>query len=93
MESKHLFGIQLAILGLWLGATMIGACNVPEQRAKHVLEGAGYTEIEVGGHAWLACGSDDSLASEFTAIGPSGTKVSGSVCCGLIAKDCTVRAE
>jgi hypothetical protein len=83
----------LIILAVGFGGTLVGACDVPAAKTKHVLEGAGYTKIEVGGHAWFACSGDDSLATEFTAVGPSGKHVSGSVCCGWAMKDCTIRSE
>jgi hypothetical protein len=81
------------LLAVWLFATMVGACDVPASKAERVLEGAGYTDIAVGGHAWWSCGGDDSLSSEFTATGPSGKPVAGAVCCGFAMKDCTVRSE
>jgi hypothetical protein len=71
----------------------IGACNVPESKATRVLHGAGYSDIDIGGHAWFSCGGDDSLSVEFTAKGPSGDRVEGSVCCGFAMKDCTIRSE
>jgi hypothetical protein len=84
---------SVIVLGLMFGATLVGACDVPKEKTKHILDGAGYTEIKVGGHAWFSCGGDDSLATEFKAIGPSGKKVEGAVCCGFAMKDCTIRSE
>lgn len=68
-----------------------GGCRVPADRATQVLEGAGYTQIQLGGRAWLRCSEDDSLARVFAAKGPTGQPVKGAVCCGLLAKNCTIR--
>jgi hypothetical protein len=62
----------LVIAGLCVLFPLMGACNVPDAKAKKVLHGAGYTEINIRGHAWFSCAEDDTLASEFTALGPSG---------------------
>lgn len=83
----------LIILGVWLVAILLGACNVPAAKAKRVLSGAGYTNIILRGHAWFACGEDDTLSTSFTATGPSGVHVDGAVCCSMAMKDCTIRSE
>lgn len=69
------------------------ACTVDGGHARHILESAGYTKINLGGHAWYACSDDDSRSTEFTAIGPTGQRVKGAVCCGLWAKNCTIRLD
>jgi hypothetical protein len=58
--------------------------------ALRALEGAGYTDIKLGGYAWFSCSQDDSFATEFTATGPSGKQVSGAVCSGWF-KGSTIR--
>jgi len=68
-------------------------CTVPSDRAMHVLKGAGYTEVNLGDHAWYSCGKDDTLATEFVAKGPNGQRVQGAVCCGVWGKSCTVRLD
>jgi hypothetical protein len=83
----------LIVAGICVLFPLMGACNVPPEKAKKVLHGAGYTNIHIGGHAWFACSEDDTLSSEFTATGPSGDSVTGSVCCGWALKDCTIRSE
>ena len=42
-------------------------------------------------YQWWTCGHGDAYATGFTAINSKGDKVSGTVCCGLIMKDCTIR--
>jgi hypothetical protein len=55
------------------------------------LKSSGYTEISVGGYDWFSCGEDDWSATTFHAKNPNGEYVSGTVCCGLFFKGCTVR--
>ena len=65
------------------------ACVAPV-RAAEALEASGFTDIEVGGHAWFECAEGDSFTNTFTARNPQGVEVSGSVCCGVF-KGCTIR--
>lgn len=74
-------------------ATVIGACDVSPERATRVLRGAGYSEIVFRGHAWFSCSEDDLLSVKFSALGPNGQRANGAVCCGIMAKDCTIRSE
>lgn len=67
------------------------ACTAPE-RAQDTLAAQGYTEVGLTGYAYLACGHDDRFATAFTAIGPSGQRVKGSVCSGFF-KGNTVRLD
>ena len=84
MKSKFLL-IALS-LGFLLG------CTVPSDRARSVLSDAGFTEINLGGYSWLACGQDDTFSREFSAVGPSGKRVHGTLCCGFsVGKGCTIR--
>jgi hypothetical protein len=86
MRNRNFFIIALC-LGFLVG------CTVPSDRAMHVLNGAGYTEINLGDRAWYGCSQDDSMNRKFVAKGPSGRRVSGVVCCGAWAKSCTVRLD
>jgi hypothetical protein len=60
--------------------------------AKRALEGAGYTNIELGGYAWFDCGRGDDFATEFKATGPTGKRVQGAVCTGWF-KGSTIRID
>ena len=86
-------GFILFFGALVLGATLLGACDVPAPQAKRILSGAGYSEIRLLGHAWFACGRGDTLSTAFSAKGPTGSPVEGAVCCGLFVKDCTIRTS
>lgn len=85
--------MQRHIFTLAFIAGTIAGCTVPNSKARRILEGAGYTDIDLGGYAWFDCSEDDSLASDFTAKGPNGQIVHGAVCCGMLAKNCTIRLD
>jgi hypothetical protein len=71
---------------------LLTACTSPRAEVQRVLKGAGYTDIQTGGAAPLACGTgllDPSM--EFTAKNPTGQTVKGYVCCGAMFKGCTIR--
>lgn len=79
----------LITLAVTLGLLMV-ACT-DEAGARHALDSAGYTEIELTGFNAFECGDDDGTATGFTAKNPAGKRVSGTVCCGIFAKGCTIR--
>lgn len=89
MKSKRIS----IILVLTFIAGLTTGCTVPPEKAQHVLKGAGYTDIKLRGRAWYDCGEGDGRATEFTAKGPNGQHVQGAVCCGLLAKNCTIRLD
>lgn len=55
------------------------------------LESAGYTDVKTTGYNFLECGENDTFHTGFTATNPNGKRVSGTVCCGLFIKGCTIR--
>lgn len=60
--------------------------------ARHALaEQGGFTDIQVTGHGWFACGHDDFYSTKFTAKNSQGKHVSGVVCSGLLFKNSTIR--
>ncbi len=67
-----------------------------ERGATRALEGAGYTEIELTGHASFECGNDNTCTG-FRAVGPTGINVEGAVGCGYgssgCTKGCTIRTN
>lgn len=55
------------------------------------LQSMGFTDIQLGGHAFISgCAEDDLFYNKFTAKNPQGRQVSGVVCCGIL-KSCTGR--
>lgn len=69
-------------------ATLAGCTDKPS--AERTLTRAGYTDIDVGGYGFFACGEDDTFSTNFTAKNPQGQQVEGTVCGGWLKKD-TIR--
>ena len=63
---------------------------LPENDSRRVLEGSGYTQIELGGMAVFGCSEEDDLSREFKAVGQGGKPVEG-VLCGGFLKGITIR--
>lgn len=68
------------------------ACT-DEPGARRILEDQGYTDVELTGFSWFSCSEDDQIRTGFYAKSQSGRVIRGTVCCGLILKDCTVRVS
>ena len=69
---------------------LLSACT-SEKDANRALNAAGYTEIQVGGYDFWACGEDDFFHTKFTAKNPAGKNMKGTVCSGLFFKNATIR--
>ena len=67
---------------------MVG-CTRPES-ARELLQREGYTNIEITGYAWFACGKDDWSQTGFRAK-KNGITIEGAICEGLIFKNKTIR--
>ncbi|WP_225899780.1 hypothetical protein [Croceicoccus gelatinilyticus] len=67
------------------------AFTLPD-RATEILVAQGYTEIQTTGYAYFDCGADDLFATAFEGTSPSGQRVEGAVCSGLL-KGNTVRLD
>lgn len=78
---------KLLIVALLL---FVAGCTSPDN-TERTLTDSGYSDVQVGGYAWLTCGNDDTFATKFTATNPAGKTVSGAVCCGWFGKGCTIR--
>lgn len=76
------------ILTMAAAVSLIG-CTAPS-RSRTTLESAGYSDIQIGGYSFFACGQDDHFSTKFVAKNPAGQEVSGTVCCGWL-KSCTIR--
>lgn len=77
---------------LALLALSLTACTRPDS-ATRVLVGAGYKDVTITGYKWFACGESDTFHTGFVATGPTGQKVEGCVCEGLLFKNSTIRFE
>ena len=68
----------------------LGGCT-DEAGAIRALRASGFTEIHLTGYQPFSCGDD--TCTGFTALGPTGVRVTGAVGCGFFScsKNCTVR--
>ena len=90
MRYKVLQVLSLALLpAIFLAVLTTPLWATQPRQAREVLEAMGYTEVETGGYAFLACSRDDIWATKFTARGPRG-RLEGVVCAGVF-KGQTVR--
>lgn len=80
--------LKILVLALTLG--LVSTCT-NEDSTRETLRKAGFTEVEVGGYDWFGCSDDDTFQTKFKARNPRGDMVNGTVCCGLIFKNCTIR--
>lgn len=70
---------------------LLAGCWTAPNKAVNTLDNAGFTEITTTGYTFFACGEDDVSATGFKAKNPNGKVVTGTVCCGLLTKSCTIR--
>lgn len=66
-------------------------CTAPD-RSHRILTENGYTDIELTGYSWFACGQDDAFSTGFVATSPAGKRVEGTVCAGWF-KGATIRFD
>jgi major membrane immunogen (membrane-anchored lipoprotein) len=70
---------------------LLSACTSPD-KAREVLTSNGYKNIEITGYKPFACSDSDSFQTGFIATSPSGQKVKGTVCNGIL-KGATIRFD
>lgn len=70
--------------------SFFSACTAPNE-ARRILEQQGYTNIQIKGYSLLTCSEDDWFRTGFVATGPTGQRVEGVVCRGLLFKNSTIR--
>ena len=77
---------------LWIIVlTLILSGCVSEKNTLKTLDSAGFEEAEITKWKPFSCGQDDWFKTGFKAKNSNGKEVTGTVCCGLIFKDCTIR--
>lgn len=81
--AKKLITLNFALLA-FIGCT-------DEDATKRHLHNQGYTNVATTGYAFGNCSKDDTYATEFHAVSPTGSYTEGAVCCGLFLKGCTIR--
>lgn len=78
----------LPILAAFVLVAIATGCT-DKPGAEKALAAAGYSNIKVGGYGF-GCDSRDPIATEFVATGPTGHRVRGVVCSGVV-KGYTIR--
>lgn len=63
------------------------------ENANRILENNGYENIQITGYNWFGCSEDDFQHTGFTATGPTGKPVNGTVCSGIFFKNSTIRFQ
>lgn len=79
---------QLILISM---AVLLCSCT-QENKARQVLEQAGYSNIEITGYRPFMAGKDDTFSTGFKATSPSGHRVSGAVTGGWL-KGSTIRFD
>lgn len=79
----------VVVVGVAGAVLSMSACT-DKKTARKTLDNAGYSDVEVGGYGFFACGRDDSFSTKFKARNPVGKEVSGVVCNGWF-KSGTIR--
>ena len=79
------------LLILSVSIFLLSACTRPEHTVG-TLEAAGYTNIKITGYKFFGCSKDDTFHTGFEATGPTGKRVSGVVCSGVM-KGSTIRID
>lgn len=82
----------IAMVSLFAALALLTGCTRPLS-AQVLLESAGYSDVQMHGFGWLDCSDDDFFRDRFTATGPTGKPVSGTVCTGLFFKGGTIRLD
>lgn len=75
-----------------LAVLALAGCTQPNN-AQALLESQGYTDVRITGYNWWSCSDDDTYHTGFTAKGPTGKTIEGTVCAGLFFKGATIRFE
>jgi len=81
---------RLSMLRALVIVLFLAACTDADH-ANHALISSGYTDIIIGDYAFFECAEDDFYHTSFSATNPTGLRVSGTVCSGLVAKGATIR--
>lgn len=84
-----ILAVALVVLVLAL-ASGIGMTDADD--ATRVLGDSGFRSIKITGYKFFGCGDSDFFHTGFSAISPSGRRVTGVVCKGIIKKN-TVRID
>lgn len=75
-----------------LATVFLVGCSGSSEKVLTVLQNDGFEYIELTGNAWLGCSDDDFVFASYHFAATKNSKgMTGTVCCGLIFKGCTIR--
>lgn len=79
------------LIAMCFAMCLMAGCMSSDSDATQTLRNSGYSNIKTTGLNPLSCSEDDFTRTGFVATNPSGQRVAGTVCCGMIFKGCTIR--
>ena len=82
----------MKFLALMAAVAALTGC-VDATKATAVLQGQGYKDVQITGYNAFACSQDDFYHTGFEATAPSGQRISGTVCSGIMFKGSTIRFD
>nr|WP_086491256.1 hypothetical protein [Novosphingobium panipatense] len=85
--SRAAIALGLAVFGIVAAS---GGCSEDKAGMRAAVQDFGFTEVTLGGFAWLGCSKDDMFSRTWVGLSASGSRVEGVVCGGW-AKGYTVR--
>lgn len=85
--SRAVIVFALAVFGV---VAVSGGCSEDKAGMQAAVQDFGFTDVTLGGFAWLGCSKDDMFSRTWVGLGASGSRVEGVVCGGW-AKGYTVR--
>jgi len=92
--SVGFVGVILVIVLIGGLATVLKGWGMTDaEGAISVLRAEGFEDITITGYRWYTCSDDDYFHTGFSAVGPSGRPVTGTVCKGFFFKSSTVRID
>tara|TARA_Y100000310_G_scaffold9871_1_gene10580 strand:+ start:504 stop:761 length:258 start_codon:yes stop_codon:yes gene_type:complete len=83
---------KLVAIIVFCSTLLIGGCTDTDS-SQRALRSLGFTNIQWTGYDFFGCSEDDFFHTGFTATNGNKKRVTGTVCCGLLFKNCTVRFE
>lgn len=90
-DNKAKGGCCLLIVIFFIGYFILWFCTrIDSIRSNEILQNQGYSQIHAHGYSWFSCSETDWSATKFSAM-LNGKIIKGTVCCGLVFKNCTIR--
>ena len=86
LVSGSILFVVLVALGLLTGCT-------DDAAAIRTARAHGFHDIHTTGWSPFSCSDDDTTKTGFRAKNAAGETVEGTVCCGLVFKNCTLRID